>query len=77
MDLPQVHTQSAVVIQRWWRAIWHLKQREKYEKAAIVIQAHWRRRCACVLLQKLKDQKELKRKVGGFCLAAGLSLLLS
>ncbi|XP_069169176.1 abnormal spindle-like microcephaly-associated protein homolog [Procambarus clarkii] len=58
----KVHTHSAIVIQRWWRTIQHRRQREKYEKAAIVLQAHWRRWCACRLLHILKHKKELERQ---------------
>nr|XP_045613042.1 abnormal spindle-like microcephaly-associated protein homolog isoform X2 [Procambarus clarkii] len=62
----KVHTHSAIVIQRWWRTIQHKRQREKYEKAAIVLQAHWRRWCACRLLHILKHKKELERQVRGW-----------
>ncbi|XP_042887717.1 abnormal spindle-like microcephaly-associated protein homolog isoform X1 [Penaeus japonicus] len=58
----KVHTQSAIVIQRWWRCIWRAKQKVLYEKAAVVLQSHWRRRIAMKLLKKLQEKRESERK---------------
>ncbi|XP_042887718.1 abnormal spindle-like microcephaly-associated protein homolog isoform X2 [Penaeus japonicus] len=62
----KVHTQSAIVIQRWWRCIWRAKQKVLYEKAAVVLQSHWRRRIAMKLLKKLQEKRESERKVRGW-----------
>ncbi|XP_068203095.1 abnormal spindle-like microcephaly-associated protein homolog [Palaemon carinicauda] len=58
----KMKTAQALVIQRWWRSAWKAKQRKLYEKAAIVLQANWRRRQAQLLLQRLREQKENERR---------------
>ena len=66
--LSQVKTKYAVTIQQWWRSVWKAKQRKKYTAAAIVLQAHWRRKRAQILLQRLREQKEWERKVSSVLL---------
>ncbi|XP_064086058.1 LOW QUALITY PROTEIN: abnormal spindle-like microcephaly-associated protein homolog [Macrobrachium nipponense] len=58
----KVKTAQAIIIQRWWRSVWKAKQRELYAKAAVVLQANWRRKRAQLLLQRLREQKERERK---------------